>query len=52
MEQGLSFMAVIVLCMVAIFVFNSPLLFLTSFIGGCGYLLMRGKKKGWSWSRP
>jgi hypothetical protein len=52
MEQGLSFIAVIVLCMIAMFVFNSQSMFLTFFIGGCGYLLIRGKKKGWSWNRP
>ncbi len=52
MEQGLSFMVVIVLCMIAMFVFNSPLMFLTFFIGGCSYLIIRGRKKGWSWNRP
>ena len=52
MEQGLSFIAVIVLCTIAMFVFNSPLMFLTFFIGGCSYLIIRGRKKGWSWNRP
>ncbi len=53
MEQGLSFIVVIVLCMISMFVFNSPLMFLTSFIGGCSYLVIRGIKKGWEWpSRP
>lgn len=47
MEQGLSFIAVIVLCTVAMFVFNSPILFLAAFIGGCAYLVLRGRKKGW-----
>ena len=47
MEQGLSFIAVIVLCTIAMFVFNSPLMFLTSFIGGSTYLGIRGRKKGW-----
>ncbi len=47
MEQGLSFIAVIVLCMIAMFVFNSPLMFLASFIGGSTYLVIRGRKKGW-----
>jgi hypothetical protein len=51
MEQGLSFIAVIVLCMIAMFVFNSPLMFLTSFIGGSTYLVIRGRKKGWNWQR-
>ncbi len=52
MEQGLSFIAVIVLCTIAMFVFNSPLMFLTSFIGGCSYLVIMGRKRGWSWNRP
>ena len=52
MEQGLSFIAVIILCMMAKFVFNSPLMFLTFFFGGCGYLVIMGRKKGWSWNRP
>jgi hypothetical protein len=52
MEQGLSFIAVIVLCMIAMFVFDSPFMFLTFFIGGCCYLIIRGRKKGWSWERP
>ena len=47
MEQGLSFIAVIVLCTIAMFVFNSPLMFLISFIGGSTYLVIRGRKKGW-----
>jgi hypothetical protein len=51
MEQGLSFIALIVLCTIAMFVFNSPLMFLTFFIGGCVYLVIRSKKKGWSWRR-
>ena len=49
MEQGLTFIAVIVLCTIAMFVFNSPLMFLTSFIGGSSYLVIRGRKKGWKW---
>ena len=52
MEQGLSFIAVIVICTIAMFVFNSPLMFLASFIGGSTYLVIRGRKKGWSWNRP
>jgi hypothetical protein len=51
MEQGLSFIAVIILCMVAMFVFNSPFMFLALFIGGSTYLLIRGRKKGWDWKR-
>jgi hypothetical protein len=49
MEQGLSFIVVIVLCTIAMFVFNSPLMFLTSFIGGSSYLVIRSRKKGWKW---
>jgi len=51
MEQGLSFIAVIILCMVAMFVFNSPLMFLSLFIGGSSYLVIKGIKKGWNWKR-
>jgi hypothetical protein len=51
MEQGLSFIAVIVLCTIAMFVFNSPLMFLTSFIGGGTYLVIMGKRKNWNWKR-
>lgn len=47
MEQGLSFIMVVILCAISILVFNSPLLFLSSFIIGNGYLIIRGKKKGW-----
>ena len=52
MEQGLSFIAVIVLCMIAMFVFDSQSMFLIFFIGGCSYLVIRGRNKGWSWNRP
>lgn len=51
MEQGLSFIAVIIFCTMAMFVFNSPLLFLMTFFGGSTYLIIRGMKKGWSWKR-
>ena len=51
MEQGLSFIAVITLCMIAMFVLNSPIIFLTSFVVGCTYLVIRGRKKGWNWQR-
>jgi hypothetical protein len=47
MEQGLSFIAVVALCMVVLFVFNSPLLFLITFLLGSSYLVLRGRKKGW-----
>ena len=51
MEQGLSFIVVIILCTISMFVFNSPLMFLTSFIGGGSYLVIRSRKMGWSWNR-
>ena len=47
MEQGLSFIAVVALCSVAMFVFYSPALYLVTFFGGTTYLVLRGKKKGW-----
>jgi hypothetical protein len=47
MEQGLSFIAVVVMCTMAIIVFNSPIMFLTFFGAGCTYLVLRGRKKGW-----
>jgi hypothetical protein len=50
MEQGLSFIAVIALCMVGVII-NSPIWVLVVFPIGGIYLLIRGKKKGWSWKR-
>ena len=50
MEQGLSFIAVISICMIGIAI-NSPIWFLSAFVIGCTYLVIRGKKKGWSWKR-
>jgi hypothetical protein len=50
MEQGLSFISVVAICMVGVII-NSPIWFLSTFIIGCAYLLIRGKKKGWSWER-
>ena len=47
MEQGLSFIAVVTLCTVAMFIFNSPLLFIITFFSGSTYLVIRGKKMGW-----
>ena len=47
MEQGLSFIVVVILCNIAMFVFNSPFMFLTFFMVGCSYLVLRGRKKGW-----
>jgi threonine/homoserine/homoserine lactone efflux protein len=51
MEQGLSFLVLIALLMITLFVIKSPILFLTIFLGGATYLVLRGKKKGWSWKR-
>lgn len=50
MEQGLSFITVVALCMVGV-VLDSPEWTLTTFIIGCAYLVIRGKKKGWVWER-
>jgi hypothetical protein len=50
MEQGLSFIAVVSICMIGI-VIDSPIWFLSSFVIGCTYLVIRGKKKGWNWQR-
>ena len=52
MEQTLSFVSVNALCMVAMFVFDSQLIFITFFIGGSTYLVIKGKEKGWSWDKP
>jgi hypothetical protein len=49
MEQFLSFLVLITLLMVTLFVVKSPILFLTIFFGGSTYLLLRGKNKGWAW---
>jgi hypothetical protein len=49
MEQGLSFIGVITLCSLAIFLAHSPFMFLTFFTVGSTYLLIRGKRKGWNW---
>jgi len=50
MEQGLSFIAVVAICSVGI-VIDSPVWVLSTFVIGCTYLLLRGKKKGWTWKR-
>lgn len=50
MEQGLSFIGVITLCMIGLWL-NSPQFFGVAFICGVTYLLLRGKKKGWNWKR-
>ena len=50
MEQGWSFMAVITLCMIGVWM-ESPMWVLVSFIVGSTYLLIRGKSKGWKWPK-
>jgi hypothetical protein len=50
MEQGLSFIGVILLCAFAMVLHNGPL-FLGVFTIGSIYLLLRGKSKGWRWNR-
>jgi hypothetical protein len=50
MEQGLSFIAVILLCAFAMVLHNSVLFLGVFFIGGA-YLVLRGRKKGWNWRR-
>lgn len=46
MEQAISFLLVVTIASTSLLL-NLPLLFLISFIGGCAYLVIRGKKKGW-----
>jgi hypothetical protein len=50
MEQGLSFIVVIGLITIGL-ILHSPVWILTTFTIGSGYLLIRGKRKGWSWKR-
>jgi hypothetical protein len=50
MEQFISFIGLIILCMVAV-IFDSPGWFLVTFFGGVTYLTIRGKKKGWVWPK-
>lgn len=50
MEQGLSFLSVVGLMMVGV-VLESSIMVLATFLIGSIYLLIRGKKKGWTWRR-
>jgi len=50
MEQGLSFIVVVILITIGIWM-SSPLWVLTTFLIGGIYLLLRGRKKGWIWRR-
>jgi len=53
MEQLLSFLLLIGLLMVILFIIQSPLLFLATFFTGAGWVAVRGSKKGWTWpNRP
>lgn len=48
MEQLITFITVVTLTSVSVIVFANPMLFLISFVGGLGYMVLRGKQKGWS----
>ena len=47
MEQTLSFLAIVIICSVAVIVFNSPSMFLAAFVSGMIYYGVRAKQKGW-----
>lgn len=47
MEQTLSFILTVIICAVAVIVFNSPSMFLAVFISGMIYYGVRSKQKGW-----
>jgi hypothetical protein len=49
MEQGLSFLVLIVLLMISLFVIESSVMFLVVFLVGGTYLGMRGRNKNWNW---
>jgi len=51
MEQGLTFLTLILLLTTMLFVIKSPVMFLITFAVGCTYLLLRGKKQGWAWPK-
>lgn len=51
MEQALSFIVLVTLLMITLFVLKSSVIFLITFLVGCSYLLMRGKNKNWNWNR-
>jgi hypothetical protein len=50
MEQGLSFIGVIVMCSIML-IWEEPVLFLIIFTIGSSYLAIRSKSKGWRWNR-
>lgn len=47
MEQGLTFIGLVVILMVMMFIIESPILFLITFVIGCTYHIIRGRIKGW-----
>ena len=47
MEQTLSFILTVIICSVAVIVFNSPSMFLAAFVSGMIYYGVRAKQKGW-----
>lgn len=47
MEQTLSFVLTVVISSVAAIVFDSPSMFLATFISGMIYYAVRSKQKGW-----
>jgi hypothetical protein len=51
MEQGLTFLTLILLLTIMLFIVKSSVMFLVTFTLGGIYLLLRGKKKGWVWPR-
>jgi len=51
MEQGLTFLTLILLLTIMLFVVKSSVMFLVTFTLGCTYLLLRGKRRGWVWPK-
>lgn len=49
MEQGLSFLLVMIVLMISLFVIESSVMFLVVFLVGGTYLGMRGRNKNWNW---
>ena len=47
MEQTLSFIITVIICIVAVVLFDSPSMFLAAFVSGMVYYTVRSKQKGW-----
>ena len=47
MEQTLSFILTVIICTVAVILFDSPSMFLAAFVSGMVYYGVRSKQKGW-----